>query len=316
MTWEVEKMKEYTIYNPKGDVVGNLSDENVKSVVENNFKTIVDGNIGNAAGYVLEEVWLEYDEEAKHEGTAKLHIVASGSESLVDFDPIDNPPKEVVYTISGVDKSELPEKEYFDIKPEELFDPFDKKWLEDKGIAYGIFLGTVDFIGKNRCMINDNCSFSLSSNVELRFSTLEKANFPVFVSQVLKTLNQHRPKNDKQTQKLLDLVHSTHTAIADVKKLTTDESMIKTLYYYKTLGALDRINKVTALFYYRNKLGKTQQQVADEVGISLRQYQRYEAVNSTLSDTKIYVIEKIASVLNVSIDKIYDGVKVVYKTAK
>lgn len=307
-------MKEYTIYNPKGDVVANLNDENVKSAIENNFKTIVNGHIGNVAGYVLEEVWLEYDEEAECIGTAKLHVVASGSESLVNFDPIDNPPKEVVYTISGVDKSELPEKEYFDLKSEELFDPFDKKWLDNKGIAYGIFLGTVDFIGRNHCMVNDNCSFSLSSTVNLRFSTLEKVNFPVFVSQVLKTLNQHRPKNDKQTQKLLDLVHTTHTVIADVKKLTTDESTIKILYYYKTLSALDRMNKVTALFYYRNKLGKTQQQVADEIGISLRQYQRYEAVNSTLSDTKKYVIEKIASVLNVSIDKIYDGVQVIYKS--
>lgn len=68
-------------------------------------------------------------------------------------------------------------------------------------------------------------------------------------------------------------------------------------------------NKITALKYYREKTGKTQQEVAYEIGISLRQYQRYEALNSTLGLTKRPIIERVAEVVGVTADDIIkDGI--------
>lgn len=68
-------------------------------------------------------------------------------------------------------------------------------------------------------------------------------------------------------------------------------------------------NKITALKYYREKTGKTQKEVAYEIGISIRQYQRYEAVDSTLGATKLPIIEKVAEVVGVTADDIIkDGI--------
>ena len=65
---------------------------------------------------------------------------------------------------------------------------------------------------------------------------------------------------------------------------------------------------VTSLRYYRNKCGKTQKQVADEVDISLRQYIRYEKGDSDLSIVKKSVILAIVAALGVDLEKLFkDG---------
>lgn len=72
-------------------------------------------------------------------------------------------------------------------------------------------------------------------------------------------------------------------------------------------------NKITALKYYREKIGKTQQEVAYEIGISLRQYQRYEALNSTLGLTKRPIIERVAEVVCVTADDIIKDGMIILK---
>ena len=76
------------------------------------------------------------------------------------------------------------------------------------------------------------------------------------------------------------------------------------MFVHKTQYMLSLLNKKTALSSYREKYGKSRQQVADEVGISLRQYQRYEAVNSSMYDAKFTVVKKIADTLGISAEKI------------
>ena len=54
--------------------------------------------------------------------------------------------------------------------------------------------------------------------------------------------------------------------------------------------------------------GKTQKEMADILGIGIRQYQRYESLDSPLGNTTSLITEKIAEVLHVdSSDIVKDG---------
>ena len=78
------------------------------------------------------------------------------------------------------------------------------------------------------------------------------------------------------------------------------------LYRYKTMDYFNKEGKITALRYYREKSGKTQSEMAEEVGISLRQYQRYESVDSSLHLAKGVIIDKIAEVVGVTVSDLID----------
>lgn len=73
-----------------------------------------------------------------------------------------------------------------------------------------------------------------------------------------------------------------------------------TSWYYKTKSYFDRLNKITMLAKLRDDAGLTQQQLADQVGITLRQLFRYEdAKSSSLGDAKYSVAEGLAGILGV-----------------
>lgn len=54
----------------------------------------------------------------------------------------------------------------------------------------------------------------------------------------------------------------------------------------------------------RNKLGKTQQEVANEAAISLRQYQRLEAGKSLVDKMAVSAGLRLAKALNTTLEKI------------
>lgn len=54
----------------------------------------------------------------------------------------------------------------------------------------------------------------------------------------------------------------------------------------------------------RNKLGKTQQEVANEAEISLRQYQRLEAGKSLVDKMAVSAGIRLAEALNTTVEKL------------
>ena len=53
--------------------------------------------------------------------------------------------------------------------------------------------------------------------------------------------------------------------------------------------------------------GKTQTEIAESIGMSLRQYQRYESKNSSLGDANKIIVNKIAELINVKPEQIING---------
>ena len=71
---------------------------------------------------------------------------------------------------------------------------------------------------------------------------------------------------------------------------------------------LMRIEEKQILRDYREKLGLTQQQVADKAKIQLRQYQRFEAGERNLSSSSFNIACWVIEALGLDITKYHHGV--------
>ena len=71
---------------------------------------------------------------------------------------------------------------------------------------------------------------------------------------------------------------------------------------------LMRIEEKQILRDYREKLGLTQQQVADKAKIQLRQYQRFEAGERNLSSSSFNIARRVIEALGLDITKYHHGV--------
>ena len=71
---------------------------------------------------------------------------------------------------------------------------------------------------------------------------------------------------------------------------------------------LMRIEEKQILRDYREKLGLTQQQVADKAKIQLRQYQRFEAGERNLSSSSFNIACMVIEALGLDITKYHHGV--------
>lgn len=58
---------------------------------------------------------------------------------------------------------------------------------------------------------------------------------------------------------------------------------------------------------HRQRLGLTQQEVAEKAGIQVRQYQRFEAEERELSDASFMVVYKILKALKMDVDRFAAG---------
>lgn len=68
-----------------------------------------------------------------------------------------------------------------------------------------------------------------------------------------------------------------------------------------------RVEEKWILRDYREKLGLTQQQVADRAKIQLRQYQRFEAGERNLSSSSFFIACRVIEALGLDINKYYHG---------
>lgn len=102
-------------------------------------------------------------------------------------------------------------------------------------------------------------------------------------------------------------------SLQDVKQLTFQENGSSTIYYYKARAIFTKMDKATALCYFRKQSGKTQTEVANELGISLRQYQRYESINSSLGYASKEMQQKVADAVGVPVKEIIQNEIIILK---
>lgn len=304
-------MKSEAIYN--GKHLGSIEGETVKELIENNFtvfKKAISDNAGNAAGYILEKVWIERENDSM----CQLHVIAHGSDNLINYDPTDDQLKEIIFDITGISKENLANRYDFEIEEGKEFDPFDEEHFSDLSSVVGILEEAIDFLAENsKSYANEFHCKTPSALISMKYPTLRKNNLPVYISQLMTQFSLYNVSKTSKNENVYKLIEKSNNALVDLMEYNTNLDATRSLIYYKTRNYLMKLNKITALQYYRKKSGKTQQEVASEVGISLRQYQRYENVNSSLGDTKHAIVEKIAETVGVNAKDIVSNGIVVLK---
>lgn len=291
-----------TVYFNEGRIQ-RIEGDTVKELIEDNFnifkKTISD-KAGNPAGFTLEKAWISrVDDEI-----CEFHVIAHGSDSLINYDATQEFSKEVMFKITGIPKDALEDTYEFEIE-EKIFNPFDSKWHNDKSFIVGILEGCVDQLAKQDIAAVNKYG-TPKELVDRAYPYLKDNNLPVYITQLMTRFTTlYSVKKTKNNEDIFLLIDKLNNAL--VPLIEKDKSRIgatESLLYYKTKYYFSHRNKITALKFYRNASGKTQEEVAEAVGISLRQYQRYEASNSTLGDAKKAVISAIAKEIGVEADDI------------
>lgn len=288
--------------------------ETVQELIENNFdklqKTIRDTG-GNAAGFDIERAWIERIDE----NICEFHVEVHGSEHLIGYDAREEEIVDVTFEITGIPANEFEGTYVFEIKESEMPNPFKEK-LDDVSKALGIFEACIDYIYKQeKRNERANC---LTLKIELTHPNIKKTRLLHYAVMMVKEFEASctvakRKKKNKDVMELLDKAIDALTMFIEKGEKATG---LERFYYHRAMYFLNRMNKITALKYYRKASGKTQKEVAEYVGMSLRQYQRYEAIDSALGDAKKAVVEKIAECIGVDAKKIVHQSLVQYMDEK
>lgn len=281
----------------QGNTLGVFEGKDFRSAIEDNFSKIgeiIKKEAGNAAGYELEKVWVENN---------VLHVMAHGSDTLLGYDPTDDQVKEICFTIEDIEIDSFE----FEIKERKPFNPFAID-VNDKAAAFGVLKGCVDFLVMEKYHGNmERYTFSPSEKVSIHCMTLQRTNASRYIEQLMKYFAEENIERTRKNQKVFDLIEKLNAALIDCDPETGYDSIVS-LYYHKAKYYLSRMNKTTALRNYRIAAGKTQKEMADILGIGIRQYQRYESLDSPLGNTTSLITEKIAEVFHVdSSDIVKDG---------
>jgi len=272
--------------------------------VENGFNTISrECGIDNAAGYHLLSVSAEYASEILGgAGGAVLTITAQGSEALVNYDEEKDPPKTYTAWISGVTNEELPSKYFFEIKETEPFDPFNDGNLKSDAIKYGVVWALIDELGNKHTKIKPPRAQNLFITHSKRFPTLHTSNPAKFTQLLLTELDRLHLTKTNKSDKLMNRITD---ILSQITETTVTIDGLYILAMSKTRVYFDRFDQRETLFSLRTKTKKNQQQVAEESGISLRQYQRLERGESKIKKTAYSTVVKIAESLGVSPDELF-----------
>ena len=281
----------------QGNSLGVFEGKDFQAAIEDNFskiREIVKKEAGNAAGYELEKVWVENN---------VLHVMAHGSDTLLGYDPTDDPVKEICFTIEDIEIDSFE----FEIKEKNQFNPFTIN-VNDKVAAFGVLKACVDFLAMEKYRGNrERYTFSPSEKVSMHCVTLQRTNASRYIEQLMKYFAEENIERTRKNQKVFDLIEKLNAALVDCDPATGRDGLVS-FYYHKSKYYFSRMNKTTALRSYRMAAGKTQKEMADILGIGVRQYQRYESLDSPLGNTTSLITEKIAEVLHVDFsDIVKDG---------
>ena len=81
-----------------GSLITECNGEDVENMIENSFRhldSIIHEHSGNAAGFTLTKVYIEHDSSAND--IAWLHVFAHGNDGLINYDPITDTDKEILF---------------------------------------------------------------------------------------------------------------------------------------------------------------------------------------------------------------------------
>ena len=276
-----------------------IKGETLKDAIENGFGRIADElHLGNGAGYQLHQVWCEYDPARQ---AAVLHIIASGSDIAVNYDPTKDAPKEYTLTIKAPPE-DCPQRIDFDLTEKPDFDPFNDECLTSPSAIAGALLGIIDEIGQNRCKIKED---SLVTTQIMRRQPNLRIAYPLrYIELCRQELARRRPRTSNETTRLMERVSELAAKLLEIPDGQFSSEVIfhsKTATYFRTNG------KITALAKIRAQKGMTQVQLAEAVNMSTRQIQNYERCpGSTLWSAAQSVHEQLAAALGVKRSDIVD----------
>lgn len=280
-----------------------IEGDDIEDLIESNFrifKKIIQNKAGNAAGYELENVWITRVSDA----VCELHVIAHGDDSMLNYNAIEEESKEVVFKLEDIPVEEFDGTFEFELTEKKEFNPFDEQWYSDKSSVLGILEACVDYLCESVLSPKD---YLPKEKVEMMYPTLKNNSFPRYVNQLMLQFGYCNVKQTNKNKDVFDLIDKVSGLLADLTM--SDRSKIngsESLFYYKTRNYLRKRDKITALKFYREKSGKTQTEMANAIGISLRQYQRYESTGSALGNANRIVVEKIAKILSIATEDIVD----------
>lgn len=302
-------MKTYYVHYHDNGAPRPIEGETIIEAVENNFRAIAEyAEIGNAAGYQLDKVVLEYQPEALGgKGGAALVITAHGSDALLHYDPRTDEPKTTTLWIEGVTPEELPEPDVttFDgAQEKQQRTPYE--YPESLAEAWGNVTALLDQIGLHHCRTENVWP---SVQTESAYHNLSRNNPFRYLEIMRQTVNRAHPSADAQTKKMLAQVDKLALYITDHTKEENAEA-VQNVFLYQAIANnyLVAENKITALAYYRNKAGLSGRELGEKVGVSDRQIRNYERTRcSSLGDASRDVLQAISDVLNVNPSQLVDG---------
>ena len=133
-----------------GSLITECNGEDVENMIENSFRhldSIIHEHSGNAAGFTLTKVYIEHDSSAND--IAWLHVFAHGNDGLINYDPITDTDKEILFKVTGITNDNLPTPINFELT-EKKFDPFNPEWLKNKAAALGILKQCIDHLAASK----------------------------------------------------------------------------------------------------------------------------------------------------------------------
>lgn len=233
--------------------------ETIQEVIENNF-TKLDGVIKrqawNIAGYILDTVYTIFDEK---QGYAKLCVVAQGNDNLSGYDPTKDSTKEVDFQLLDLRAKEFPEPYHFAVTPNK-YDPFSAATRHSTAEKVGVLEAAIDYLADT--MNSKRPAETLVGQME----TLRRNSFQAYLARLMTLFGFLRYRKTGKNEKFETLIQDLVVSLQDVTLLTFQESRSSTIYYYKAKGFFLEMDKTTALCCFRKKLGKTQTEVANELG--------------------------------------------------
>lgn len=298
-------MQEY--YLDRGPKAPGLTIEgdNIINAIESYFETLAGAaKIGNSAGYRLESVVVSYDPDILGgTGGALVTIKARGDEGLVNYDEANDPVKTYRLEIGGVTRDieaeDIPRPVSLEIKQKEQFSPFaDTSDYTRDGYRYGVIWGLIDEVARNHTTCGTE--LSLTDKVSLKYDTLDMVSPKKFTDVLMRSMQTLVPDGADDTLEILDRIHALRAEIKPREPMTpaTLLAQAKTLTYFR------RLRQASSLLDLRNRLGKTQLEIAYKAGISLRQYQRLESGESSVGTMATSAAVRLAHALNTTVSEI------------
>lgn len=280
------------IYNGKR-IGGYISSESLDAIFAVNSGHLRDFFVNEfkSTNFTYESVTLYYNH------MAEMKVVTKHDDQTKDY----------VFALPGLKEKDVTKKYDLSFNEEDFdTDPFTLSFASQEA-ALGALEATIDFLA--------NLNGEKSPTAILRTKRHEeRENTQKFLVLLLSTAGLLHYKRTSENMRYIKQINELTKFTEDIVSMGYVEATRAIMSYDITRAAFIDTKKITALKYYRRKSKKSQIDIANELGISLRQYQRYESNSTSLSSANKLIIEKLAELFNISeADLVEDGEVVLKK---